>query len=149
MNRVPQPSDLNRRSFIGHLAWLVAALPLLGPGVLIASRTEAVARKRMTRAAYALAGRGDAWRLGRAYLRERRGEARLDLLADTLWESVGRASPALDKRRLHMSLANATRRDFEAGRITEVDGWRLSETEARVCALAWLCRRSERQSRRS
>jgi len=48
--------------------------------------------------------------------------------------------------RLHLALAgvgpqnvnDVVRRDFAAGRIVQVDGWMLSRTEARLCALVAL-----------
>jgi hypothetical protein len=41
------------------------------------------------------------------------------------------------------ALANAVRRDFQCGRVVNVQGWRLSQTEARVCALAHLVRTTQ------
>ena len=36
------------------------------------------------------------------------------------------------------SIGRQIRDDFEHGRITQVDGWYLAETEARMCALVCL-----------
>jgi hypothetical protein len=36
-------------------------------------------------------------------------------------------------------MREAVRKDFRTGQIVTVDGWQLSVTEARVCALVALC----------
>ncbi len=49
--------------------------------------------------------------------------------------------PPLDrigKAQLDRHIAAAVARDFEDGRMAEVEGWLLAETEARLCALAAL-----------
>jgi hypothetical protein len=73
--------------------------------------------------------------VGAAYLRSHPGDADERRLVRELrrsnraWSAV--AAPA-DVRRLARAQA---RRDYAAGRLAIVDGWYLSRTEARLCAL--------------
>ena len=67
-------------------------------------------------------------RLGRAYLE---GRPSADL-ASLEWPSLP-AGGALRRR-----VARQIRADFAAGRVVCVQGWLLSETEARICAMAAL-----------
>ena len=42
-------------------------------------------------------------------------------------------------RELRQVVARAARQDFVDGRTTQLDGWVVSLTEARLCALSTLC----------
>lgn len=78
-------------------------------------------------------------RVGRAYLTDHPGEAdertlvRL-LVATSGWDRASEASPT----RLGELARSALTRDFERGKTVAVDGWILSRTEARLCALVAL-----------
>ncbi|MBJ3774117.1 hypothetical protein [Acuticoccus mangrovi] len=116
------------------LGWLAAGASLLTGRVAAAPASP---ERRLAR----LAGsRRAAGRIGRAYLADRGGadlsalmaeiEARTALSSD----AVMRLSPdALAAR-----LAVAKREDFERRDTVAVEGWVLSGTEARLCALATL-----------
>lgn len=79
--------------------------------------------------------------VGRAYLRTFPGEADAERLVSRLCASDPLKHRTLlnaDLKRCVELLALTHRQDFEKGRIVKVDGWILSETEARLCALATL-----------
>jgi hypothetical protein len=76
--------------------------------------------------------------IGRVYLRQRPEEHNEERMLALL---MGDASPAstgerLDEAALHAALRRRLREDFACGRTVWVDGWLLSATEARLCALA-------------
>jgi glycosyltransferase A (GT-A) superfamily protein (DUF2064 family) len=61
----------------------------------------------------------------------------VQVIADGIWESLAmdRNSDAADIR---ARLSSVIREDFTAERTLRVEGWLVSETEARLCALAAL-----------
>ncbi len=85
--------------------------------------------------------RESAIKIGQAYLRNAPAEADVNRLI----ELVSLSQP---EHRLELAHAQVARRrellvrqqreDFRCGRIVKVEGWILSETEARLCALAAL-----------
>lgn len=110
-------SDIGRRAFLGGLVAAAAAalaLPLLR-----------ALRRRPARAALPAAAPSDPVResariVGRAYL------ARFPQDADPVRLRCALAGPPLAER---------VRRDFERGDVVQLDGWVLSRSEARRCAL--------------
>ena len=76
--------------------------------------------------------------VGRAYLAAVPEEASVQGLVRRL---IGEASavsaplPLTDRDALRAAMRSRIRRDFAEGRIVMVDGWFLSQTEARLCAL--------------
>jgi hypothetical protein len=79
--------------------------------------------------------------VGRAYLAERPAEADSLILFDLICGAEPEARPDLartDRQALGQWLGRRQREDFDRGRIVKVNGWILSETEARLCALAAL-----------
>lgn len=79
--------------------------------------------------------------VGRAYLRTAPMEADERRLVDLVCEGIpgGRAVVAAgDVGQLHNHIRQAQRRDFAQGRLARLDGWVLSQTEARLCALVAL-----------
>ena len=83
--------------------------------------------------------RSSAGVVGRAYLDENKEEDSVAFLASTLVLETGLADlPQLpsgvgDYRE---RIWNATRRDFDTNEVVQINGWILSRTEARLCALA-------------
>jgi hypothetical protein len=75
----------------------------------------------------------DAAEVGRRYLESNDGEADRELLADLLAANLDR-----DAGEVPEQMAAAAREDFRCGRTVTVDGWLLSRTEARICAIAYL-----------
>ena len=82
-------------------------------------------------------------RLGRLYLDEKPREADTALLVRLIGAARGPAlpppSPTTDEA-LRADLEERTRNDFILGNTVAVDGWLLSLTEARLCALVSLLR---------
>ena len=79
--------------------------------------------------------------VGRAYLADHPDEADRDRLAAQLGAGLRcqDCDPARsDTARLRAGLARQLRADFGQSRVVRVDGWVLSLTEARLCALAAL-----------
>jgi hypothetical protein len=96
------------------------------------------ARELGRAAAVALADPRSARRVGNAYLWTAPSEAHALGLARALRRSNrawGRVSGPGAVRRL---AGVESRRDYAAGRVVVVDGWHISRTEARLCALATL-----------
>lgn len=80
--------------------------------------------------------------VGREYLRGAPAAADLDRLTTLVLRGLdleGGALAAVDDRRLRQLVLRRTGQDFREGRTVAVDGWLLSATEARLCALAQLC----------
>ena len=131
---------MRRRRFLGTLAlggmvWAAWAgharawLPGAG-GRLAAARLLAVLGRPDSAAA-----------VGRAYLASHPAEADGDRLAAHLDQAVRcqDCDPARARTdQLRVALAGQIRADFAAARVVTVDGWVLSETEARLCGLAAL-----------
>ena len=80
---------------------------------------------------------GEALLVGQRYLQLQSAEASLDVLADLLLERL--QSAALSDMQHDFSLA--VQEDFERGDVVNLDGWMLSSTEVRLCALAYLAER--------
>jgi hypothetical protein len=77
--------------------------------------------------------------IGRAYLAHFPEEAEPSALTRRIVGDVASSEAALmrlDDRSLWNRLAARRRADFAEGRLATVDGWLLSRTEARLCALA-------------
>jgi hypothetical protein len=88
------------------------------------------------RLADALGDRDAARAVGERYLAERPGEADEARLVRLL-APLGDAS-ALSADELARRVRDAVHEDFVRGRVVTVDGWYLSRTEARLCALSTL-----------
>lgn len=77
--------------------------------------------------------------VGKEYLRRAPEEADRLLLVNAICGSDCELQRALldgDDGRLRIAVRNRLRRDFADGRTVLLDGWLLSRTEARLCALA-------------
>jgi hypothetical protein len=79
--------------------------------------------------------------LGRLYLNRYPEEDSLDALVLHLrlqTRNEGFADHDAELGALHEHIRSQVRRDFESGNCVQIDGWVLSRTEARACALATL-----------
>lgn len=79
--------------------------------------------------------------VGLEYLRVASSEASVEILVDLISPGDARRRTELaqaDEQKLRRILRAQQRQDFEQGRIANVGGWLLSETECRLCALAAL-----------
>ena len=106
-------------------AWLAS-----GRGATAADRLVAALRRPASAAV-----------VGRAYLAGHPAEADRSWLAERLGADLRcqDCDPARsDAARLRTGVARQLRADFAQSRVVRVDGWVLSVTEARLCALAAL-----------
>jgi hypothetical protein len=76
-------------------------------------------------------------RVGAAYLATRPAEADTARLVEALWPDP---DPGDDPAALARAFAARMRDDFTQGRTARVEGWVLSASEARLCALHALAR---------
>lgn len=113
-------------------ALLASGLSLCG--LAPAVRLEPLPESTLASAAVRLAR--DAAEVGRRYLAQHRAEADREVLVDLVGE---RLDPSAG--RLPEQIAASIRADFRDGGVVFVDGWLLSHTEARLCALAHLAAR--------
>jgi hypothetical protein len=125
---------ISRRAFLA-----AAALAAVGGGGLAYRLTtsESEAELEQTAEAARLFDElGPARRVGRAYLDDNPEEANEQALVRLLneepaWQGVWDAPPA----RIADVARRSIRRDYLNGRTVPVEGWILSRTEARLCAL--------------
>lgn len=116
------PRPVRRRSVLGLLA-AVATTPALGG---MPRCPEATLRRICGRAAR----HPDLAALGRTW-RERHPET-----PATAWlADLARGLPDRDEAGVVEILRARAMSDFREGRIVDLDGWRVSETEARLCAV--------------
>jgi hypothetical protein len=134
---------LSRRRFVAATI-AAAALPLLSgvprlPGVSPAG--PIVAGNGRVQLAALLQSRASAVIVGEAYLAAYPEERAADLLTDLLtagWDSGASPLHTLDADRVRELVAAQVKRDFSRAQTVEIDGWMLSRTEARLCALTAL-----------
>ena len=73
--------------------------------------------------------------IGEAYLRAgRAGEASAERLMALIF--AGQSPAAVTGAEFRAFIGHRLQRDFADGAVVKVDGWMLSVTEARLCALA-------------
>jgi hypothetical protein len=127
-----------RRFLLGACAAAVpVALAPLKPWRAIVEVTGS--RTPAARLAGLLAHRDSARSLGRAALAVLPGATAPSALAAAVLAGLPGGAPKLDAASdddLRAAVAVRVREDFEAGDTVQVDGWILSCTEARLCALA-------------
>jgi hypothetical protein len=79
--------------------------------------------------------------IGREYLRLVPGEGEVELLVKLICASRADLQEELvkaDSKELRRALSAQQCQDFEDGRIVNIQGWLLAETEVRLCALVAL-----------
>jgi hypothetical protein len=118
----------------GGLALPLALAPLRPWSALV---TVAPAN-RAGRLAGLLADPASATAVGRVYLDSVPGEADPRILVSRVSASLGPRGGTVDDDELRRLLARRIARDFEDERISTVQGWVLSVTELRLCALCAL-----------
>ena len=128
---------LTRRDFLRLLASLGAVLATRQLGVLN-TLGRAVGRERLgARLLQLFRSPVSAAAIGRAYLQESPQDGDEPRLLRLIC-SPGRRWRTANTRQLRVLIAQQQVEDFKQGRLVRVDGWMLSETEARLCALAAL-----------
>ena len=136
-------SSVSRRGFVAATI-AAAALPLLSsvPWLARASDTFSTPRARLSaQLAEILAARSSAAVVGLAYLDVCPAERHPDLLGDLIAADLdigGLPLQSVGAERIRALAGEQVQRDFALGRTVEIDGWVLSRTEARLCALAAL-----------
>jgi hypothetical protein len=137
---VSSPSTSRRRFLAGLAGFGLAALA--GGGLTFVLRRSARTRPGDVVVALLPHGRS-AVAVGRAYLAARPQEADVERLASEL--ELPADLPDLESQAglatlvaLAGSLSSRHRADFREGRVVELEGWVLSETELRLAALAAL-----------
>jgi hypothetical protein len=73
--------------------------------------------------------------VGRRYLDSHPAEADLELLTALVAARLELTRGSLPER-----MSRAVSEDFRCGRAVSIDGWSLSRTEVRICAIAHLAR---------
>lgn len=132
---------LTRRRFIAlAVAFTAPLLPGAAPGVAGLVDPRRAVSARLTAP---FRHRDSAARIGRAYLRAEPGDGNVDHLLDTIvaaiaTETDGRDPLAADDAVLAELLARRIVTDFASRDLAVVEGWVLSRTEARLCALVAL-----------
>jgi hypothetical protein len=132
---------LTRRRFIAlAVAFTAPLLPGAGEGVVGLVDPRRAATARLTAP---LRHRDSAARIGRAYLLAQPGDAGASRLVDTIVAAIatesGSTDPlAADDATLAELLARRIVTDFASRDVAVVEGWVLSRTEARLCALVAL-----------
>jgi hypothetical protein len=130
---------MHRRGFVIGFASLAAALLVNLPiraGALLQAEPDALRRLAAT-----FHHPGSAAAIGRTYLRQYPGEAEAQRLASEITsdlDCLGCRVPSADEASLRAAVRERVRRDFAEGVVVSVDGWVLSRTEARLCAIAAL-----------
>ena len=109
---------------------LLSALAALASIAVVPSRANGAVRTQLVGGVARWLGLA-AIPLGQLYLRSHKTEADLDVLADLLLERL-QGTARNDLRR---ALALAVQEDFERDDVVYLDGWLLSRTEVRLCAL--------------
>jgi hypothetical protein len=125
---------VSRRGFLRALAW-VGAAGLVSPAAaarLAMEETDLVC-ERLSRF---YVHHASARTVGLEYLRTRPGEADVRLLLEAICRGDRERFRCADAMHVRRLIGEQQCSDFAHGRTVQVDGWILSETEARLCALA-------------
>ncbi len=131
-------SGPSRRIFLAWAAGVVCAMP--------AVRRLGLSSRPWTPAALAelFGADEDARAVGRAYLKTRDSQVSDAELFAEIWSGVPparRLRASRTRRTLREFFQRVIREDFEGDRTVLVEGWVLSRTEVRLCALAVLTQR--------
>jgi hypothetical protein len=127
----------DRRRFLAGLVGL-GVVSLRPPGARAGPRTEPAAGSTAPALAEVLRHRASAVAVGEAYLRVARHEREPRCLVRLIEVRCGELVFEARGEALRRCLARRIRQDFAEGQVVEVQGWVLSATEARLCALAAL-----------
>ena len=122
----------SRRQVLQLLGLTFGSAAIGAPATHEAFGNRLVAGHDLTVAAGRLiAHRGSAAVIGAHYLAQFEGESSSEVLEKAIREDMPAGGKLIDER----SLLARIRMDFEQGEIVTLQGWMLSRTEARLCAL--------------
>lgn len=132
---------ISRRSFLVTLGWLIP-FGFMRPVHALAKLRELSRPDPLTlKLAEIFIHKDSAKIVGQAYLQSFPGEADIHFLVDLICPfQAARQSEIIktDGMKLRELLFLQQCQDFEYGRVVKVQGWILSQTEARLCALVAL-----------
>ncbi len=136
------PAPITRRQFASATLGFVGFSLFLRPlGLRYGSTSSDSYRALGHRIAGLMAHRESAHFVGSEYMRivprERSVKELVDLITSTLSDNRYALYSSTDAE-LRRLLAHRIRRDFEEDRTVAIDGWIMSATEARLCAVAAL-----------
>ena len=126
---------LTRRDFLRLLASLGVVLAIRPLGALSMLGRTAGRESLGTRLRRLFRSPASASAIGRAYLQSAPQDADERRLLRLIC-APGRPWRTADTKQLRLLIAQQQTEDFKQGRVVQVRGWVLSETEARLCALA-------------
>lgn len=130
---------ITRRVFL-HIVVGLSSLGLTLPARILSSLVGQRAPESLAaNLAKVFAHKKSAALVGVEYLRSVPREADARMLVDLICSREAELRATLikaDLKALRELLRHQQRQDFEQGRIVKLQGWILSETEARLCALA-------------
>jgi hypothetical protein len=132
---------VTRRNFLGTLFFLGAAVLLRRADALVTTDGSHAEHWLSSKLANFFHNKESARAIGLAYLRIVPAEAnarQITRLICSSWEQRYDEMAHADAAKIKTILLRQQREDFEKGRIVNVQGWILSQTEARLCALAAL-----------
>jgi hypothetical protein len=132
---------VTRRNFLRTLFFLGATVLLRRADVSVATAGSHADDWLSSRLANFFHNKESARAIGLEYLRIVPAEAnvrRLTHLIGSSWYQPYDETAHADIGKIKKILLRQQREDFEKGRIVELQGWILSQTEARLCALAAL-----------
>jgi hypothetical protein len=130
-----------RRSFLRMLFFLGATVFLRRADAFGTTATSHAEDWLSSKLANFFHNKESARAIGLAYLRTVPEEANARQLTHFIcssWEQRYDEMVHADAAKIKTILLRQQREDFEKGRIVDLQGWILSETEARLCALAAL-----------
>ena len=134
-------TEISRRTLLRIFASLIV-LEASGPaGKLIGRNFPASSDSLASSLAGLFSHKRSAEVVGREYLRRAPAEADVRRLVHLIFPFPEEQHAKLAKagpERLRSLILSQQRRDFELNRIVKVQGWMLSQAEARLCALATL-----------
>ena len=122
---------MKRRTFI------VSAVCVAGAsGLALKLRSAAWSERDVTlEIALSVADGSDAELVGRDYLAQAPEESSKERLVELIFPELLNSAQPPPRAKLIDGIARLVREDFEAQRTVTIDGWTLSRTEARLCAL--------------
>ncbi|HEX6383133.1 MAG TPA: hypothetical protein VF177_00550 [Anaerolineae bacterium] len=133
-------SDINRRQFLTLILGLGLATFMRPPRVWSWLARRFRHEPLSVRFAHLFRQKESAKVIGQAYLQAIPAEADVQTLTDLIAASLAGDQELVktSTAELRPILERQMRQDFDQGRVANVEGWLLSETEARLCALAAL-----------